>query len=168
MKPSSVLHILQMCLGSSAWQSVALVRQRSRVQIPAKAIFHAQYLNELGTKNWMVQFTLIPFLCVETPWSTNKVKKLLSTFITLIAELITTPHTASCRMSNVTNMSLQKMMREPCLNYKRSHVGRSLSKKIHISVYFGFDQMNNITRTLTTSCQHYRIMHVLYVPFNPK
>lgn len=26
------------CLGSSAWQSVALVRQRSRVQIPAKAL----------------------------------------------------------------------------------------------------------------------------------
>ena len=135
MKPSSVLHILQMCLGSSAWQSVALVRQRSRVQIPAKAIFHAQYLNELGTKNWTVQFTLIQFLCVETPWSTNKGKKLLSTFITFIAEPIITPHTASCRMPNVTNMSLQNMMGEPCHNYKRSHLGRSLSKKIHISIY---------------------------------
>jgi hypothetical protein len=129
MKPSSVLHILQMCLGSSAWYSVALVRQRSRVQIPAKAIFHAQYLNELGTKNWTVQFTLIQFLSVETPWSTNKGKKLLSTFITFIAEPIITPHTASCRMPNVTNMSLEKMMGETCPNYKRLQVSQSISKK---------------------------------------
>ncbi len=137
MKPSSVLHILQMCLGSSAWQSVALVRQRSRVQIPAKAIFHAQYLNELGTKNWTVQFTLIPFLCVETPWSTNKGKKLLSTFITFITEPIITPHTASCRMPNVTNMSLEKMMGGPCHNYKRLHVIRSLAQKnLHFHLFW--------------------------------
>ena len=31
-------------LDSSAWQSVALVRQRSGVQIPVKAYFHAQNL----------------------------------------------------------------------------------------------------------------------------
>ena len=106
-----------------------MVRQRSRVQIPAKATFHAQYLNEFGTKNRTVQFTLIPFQCVATPWSTNNGKKLLSTFITFIAEPIITAHTSNCHMPNVTNTSLETIMEEPCYNYKLLHVIRSLARK---------------------------------------
>jgi hypothetical protein len=53
----------------------------------------------------------------------------LSTFITFIEEPIITPHTASCRMPNVTNMSLEDMMGEPCHSYKRLHVIRSLAQE---------------------------------------